>query len=93
MDQTHVLITPFNYFEWNSEIVMEMSLKGLYRVTMGTEVEPNSVVEKSKLFNRIDEAFGMICLNISRDLLFHVYSLSNPNELWLKLEALFKKND
>jgi hypothetical protein len=30
---------------------------------MGTEVEPNLVVEKSKYFNRLDEAFGIFsCL-------------------------------
>ena len=70
-----------------------MRLKGLFRVTMGTEVEPNSVVEKSKFFNRLDEAFGMLCLNISRDLLFHVDSLTTLNEVWMNLEALFGKND
>ena len=79
MEQTHVLLTSLNYFECKAKMVINMSSKGLYRVTMGTEVEPNSVVEKSKYFNRLDKAFGMLCLNILRDLLFHVDSLSNPN--------------
>ena len=60
---------------------------------MGTEVEPNSAIEKSKFFNRLDEAFGMLCLSISKDLLFHVDNLTTPNEVWLKLEALFGKTD
>ena len=60
---------------------------------MGTEVEPNFVVEKSKYFNRMDEAFGLLCLSISRELLFHIYSLTTPNEVWEKLEALFGKTD
>ena len=85
MIQTHVLITPFNYFEWKVEMVIHMRSKGTYRVTMGTENDPNSVVEKSKYFNRLDEAFEMLCLSISRDLFFHVDNLTTPNEVWLKL--------
>ena len=85
MEKTHVLLTPFNYFEWKEEMVIQLRLKDLYRVTMGTEVEPNSIVEKLKLFSRIDEAFGILCLIISRDLLFHVDILSNPDELWLNI--------
>ena len=72
---------PFNYFELNSKIVIHLRSKGLYRVTMGTEIDPNSVVEKAKYFNRLDEAFGMICLSNLRDLLFHVDSLGTPNEV------------
>ena len=60
---------------------------------MGIEVEPNSAVEKSKYFNRLDEAFGMLCLIILRDILFNVDSLRTPNEFWLRIEDLFGKND
>ena len=74
-------------------MVIELRSKGLYIVTMGTETEPNSDVEKSKYFNIIDDAFGMLCLSISGDLLFHVDSLGTPNEVWLKLESLFGKTD
>ena len=70
-----------------------MLSKGLYRVTMGTEAEPNSAIEKLKYFNTLDEDFGMLCLVILRDLLFNVDSLGTPNEVWLKLETLFGKND
>ena len=68
-----------------------MISKGLYRVTMGTEVQPKSAVEKSKYFNRLDEAFRLLCLSISRDLLFHVDNFTTPNYLWNKLEYLFGK--
>ena len=44
--------------------------KGLYRVTMATEAEPNAVAEKIKWHNRRDEAYGLLCLSISKDLLF-----------------------
>ena len=62
-------------------MVIQLRSKGLHRFTMGTEVEPNSAVEKSKYFNRHDEAFGLLCLSISRDLLFHVNSLTTPNDV------------
>ena len=60
---------------------------------MGTKVEPNSVVEKAKYFNRIDEAYGFLCLSISREILFHIYSWKTQNEFWVKLESLFGKID
>ena len=93
MEQTHALLSPFNYFEWMVKMVIQMRSKFLYRFTMGTETGPKSAVEKSKYFNRLDEAFGMLFLNTSRDLLFHVDSLGTPNEFWLKIESLFGKTD
>ena len=54
-------------------------------------MEPNSTVEKSKYFNRLCDAFGLLCLTISGELLFHVDSLTTPNEVWVKLESLFGK--
>ena len=35
----------------------------------------------------------MLCLIISREFLFHVDSLATPNELWLRLQDLYGKND
>ena len=82
MEQSHFMVTRFNYFEWKDEMVIQLRLKFLYRVTMETKTEPNSAVEKSKYFNRMDEAFRMICLSISRDILFHVGSITMSNEFW-----------
>ena len=87
------MLTPFNFFYWKAEMVIQLRAKGLYRVTMGTEVEPNFVVEKDKYFNRLDEAFGLLCLSISRELLFHIDSLTTPNEVWVKLETLVGKTN
>ena len=74
-------------------MVIQLRSKGLYRVTMGTEVDPNFVVEKSKYFNRIDEAFWLVFLSISRELLFQVDNLKTPNEVWVKIESLFGKTN
>ena len=59
---------------------------------MGTENEPNSTVEKSKYFNGIDEALGMLCLSISRDILFHVDNLKTPNKVWNNIKSFFGKS-
>ena len=60
MEATHIMLTPFNLFDWKADMVIQLRAKGLYRVTMGTDVEPNSVIEKSKYFNRLDEAFWLV---------------------------------
>ena len=39
----------------------------------------------------MDVAFGMLCLIISRDILFHVDSFTTPNEFWLKIKSFFGK--
>ena len=67
--------------------------KGLYRVTMAIESEPNAAAEKIKWHNRRDEAYGILCLSISRDLLFHIDGLTSPNEVWEKLVDIFGKTN
>ena len=67
--------------------------KGLYRVTMATEANPNAAAEKIKWHNRRDEGYGILCLSISRDLLFHLDGLISPNEVWEKIVDIFGKID
>ena len=55
--------------------------KGLYRVTMETKAKPNTAAEKIKWHNSRDEAYGLLCLSISRDLLFHLDGLTSPKEV------------
>ena len=87
------MLTPFNLFEWKEEMVIQLRAKGLFRVTMGTEVEPNSAVEKAKYFNKLDEAYGLLCLSISREFFFHLDILTSPKDVWEKLDSLFGKTD
>ena len=82
MDQSQkIILTPFNFFEWKSEMEIFLRPKGLYRVTMETDLEPNEAAEKIKWHNKRDEAYGRLCLSISRDLLFHLDGLTSPNEV------------
>ena len=74
-------MTPFNFFEWKVEMEILLRAKGLYRVTMETEAKPNAATEKIKCHNMRDEAYGLLCLSISKDLLFHLDGLTSPNEV------------
>ena len=56
---------------------------------METKAEPNAVAEKIKWYNRRDEAYGILFLSISRDLLFHLDSFISPNEVWENIEDIF----
>ena len=91
MGKTRAFITPFNYFECKVDMVIHLRSKGLYWLTIKIEHEPNSVVEKAKYFNRLDEEFGMLCINTSRDFLIRVEIIGTPNEFWLNSESLFRK--
>ena len=49
MDQSQrIILTPLNLFEWKDEMKMFLRVKGLYRVTMAIEAEPNVVAKKIK---------------------------------------------
>ena len=60
---------------------------------MAIEAEPNAAVEKIKWHNRRDEAYGLLCLSISRDLLFHLDGLTSLDEVWEKITDIFGKID
>ena len=69
MDQSQkTILTPFNFFEWKEEMEILLRAKGLYRVTMEIEADPNAATEKIKWHNMRDEAYGLLCLSISGDL-------------------------
>jgi hypothetical protein len=91
--QKEFILTPYNYFAWKEKIVIHLRSRGLYRLTMNTETDPTSAIEKSKYLNRMDEALETICSLIYPDLLFHISSCKTPNEAWTILEGLFGKQD
>jgi hypothetical protein len=91
--QKEFIVTPYNYFAWKEIISIHLRTIGLYRLTLNTDTEPTSAIEKSKYLNRMDEALRTICSLISLDLLFHISSCKTPNEAWKTLEFLFGKKD
>jgi hypothetical protein len=74
------ILTPYNFFAWKKKMIMHIQRKGFYSLTMNTEIEPTSTIEKSKCLNQMDEAFRKNCNLISLDLLFHISSSKTPNE-------------
>ena len=60
---------------------------------METKVEPNAATEKMKWHNKRDVAYGLLCLRISRDLLFHLDGLASPNEVWENIVDIFGNTD
>ena len=69
------ILNPFNYHQWKEDIEISLHSKGLFRVTMGMEIDPNAVIEKEKYWNKLDEAYGFLCFSISKDLIFHLSGL------------------
>ena len=60
---------------------IQLRARGIYRVTMDTEEETASVTDKDRFLNKKYEAFGFLCLSVSRDLLFHLSGLKTPKEI------------
>ena len=87
------LLTPYNFHTWKNKMEIQLRSKGLHRVSMDTEVEPRSAIEKSRSLNKKDEAFSFLCLSISNDLLFHLTDLKTLKQIWDKLESLYRKHD
>ena len=60
-----MILTPFNYHEWNFNIGIFLCSKGLHRVSLALENEPNAIVDKVKWHNMLDEVYGFLSLNLS----------------------------
>ena len=88
-----IIITPFNYHEWKSKIDILLRSRGLYRVTLALENVPNVVIEKTKWNNRLDEAYGLLCLSIYPYIHFNIDGLTIPNQIRTQLESLFGVQD
>jgi hypothetical protein len=63
-----VILTPYNYFDWNPNETFQLKRKGLYNLTMATETEPPSAIEKMKWANHKDETTRLLLELISTDL-------------------------
>ena len=92
MDQSQrIILTPFNLFEWKDKMEILLREKVIYRTTMATKVEPNATVEKIKWHDRRDEAYGRLCLSISRYLIFHLNGLTSSNRFARRLKIFLER--
>ena len=85
------LLTPFNFHQWKGYLEIQLHARGLYRVTMDTEEEPTHVIDKAIFLNKKDEAFGFLCLSISKALLFHLSGLKKSKQIWDQIASLYGK--
>ena len=63
------------------------------KFTMETEENPNATADKIKWHNKMDEAYGLLCMSISRDLFWHLDGLTLPNEVWENIVDIFGNTD
>ena len=90
MDQSLVpLLTPFNNDEWKMKIINFLKSKRLFRIKMGTKIEPLLDVENPKWLNKCDKFYGILSLYVSPNILDQIISIESPNEIWTTLEVLF----
>ena len=47
------ILTPFNYLDWKEYMQIVFHNKGLYKVTMGKEFEPQENLDKIKVSRQI----------------------------------------
>ena len=57
------LLTPYDFHSRKGDMEIQLHSRGLYRVTMDTEDEPGTAIDKSRFLNKKDEAFGFLCLS------------------------------
>jgi hypothetical protein len=49
--QKEFILRPYNYFSQKEKIGIHLRTRGLYRLTLNTDIKPTSSIEKSKYLN------------------------------------------
>ena len=61
IDQSQkIILTPFNFFEWKTEMEILLRVKGIYKVTMETEENHNASAKKIKWHNKRDDVENLL---------------------------------
>ena len=63
--------------------------KGLWSCLDATQPVLQRPYELLMQRNKMDEAMGLIAMNILEGLLFHLYGLNTPRAMWNKFSTLF----
>ena len=87
------ILTALKYLDWREDMQISLCNKGLHMMTMGRAVKPQQYIGKSKHLDMLNEAFGYMCIHISREMLLHLDGLKTSKEVWDKIESLFGKQD
>ena len=91
MDSLVPLLTLFtNYSKWKKKMIAFLMRQALYKVSIGLSKECFSNIN---WLNKIDGAFGEICLALSPSLRYLIGSAEYPKDLWTKLDRTFSKHN
>lgn len=85
-------LTPCNYATWKENIKEPLVEKGLLRYVTGAAKKPPTDADKAwkeDWESKQEMALGTLLKNISDPIKYHVRKLTNPIEVWAKLEALY----
>ena len=74
-----IILRSSNYFSWKSRMEDVLRSRGIFRITLGKETEPNDDDKKIKWENRCDEARGLIGMSISTDFRFHISGIDESD--------------
>jgi len=88
-DPSVTRLTPHNYHTWKAQMTRLLMSRGLWSCLDEQQPALTRPFEVLHHRNKMDEAMGLIALNISESLLFHLDGLNNPRGYWHKFETLF----
>ena len=77
------LLSPFNYYEWKSNMFAYLKRKYLYDVSIGAVREPKSCQEKDAWLNDNDRDYRTMCLAIPPTIRYLLDYVEYPFELWI----------
>lgn len=84
-----IRLTPHNYHTWKTQMTRLLMSRGLWSCLDANQPVLQIPFEVLQHRNKMDEAMGLIALNISDSLLFHLDGLTTLLAIWTKLQTLF----
>ena len=83
------LLTPHNYHTWKTLMTRLLRSKGLWSCLDVVQPVFQSIYQTYQHRNKMDEAMGLISLQVSDSLQFHLDGFNSPLAMWTHLEGLF----
>lgn len=83
------LLTSHNYHTWKTLMTQILQSKGLWSCLDVVQLVLQRLFEVMQHRNKMDEAIGLIALQVSDSLQFHLDGCNTPLAMRTKLEGLF----
>ena len=88
-----VNLTSENYLSWNKGINDHCIEQDLIPYLLGHISEPSEYERKIAWFNNNDIVYGLICLTIFEDILYHIEHIECPFISWTIIRQLYEDID